>query len=208
MVNINKISNISIQKQVLKINTKKSLAKEVLPLVSVPLVVYNVSPHAKKELTKNLTEEATNKALNNTTNHPVTDRYDTNLKALKNSGLKESDAKQHINSNGYIDKEGKEICRKHSQTNFKGSTDTYEAQKIESEQPNYELQSKIDEIDATDTSMCPELEHILHTPLPETPQGLLKSIFGDIPEGFDGDMNLLNSMKKMIMDVLNPEEWF
>ena len=83
--------NIKNSKKIVnKIN--KPAKTRALPVVTIPLVVYMQSKTSQNNLDKNLTSEAAK----DTTNHPITDRTETNLKALKKAGLKEADAKKHI----------------------------------------------------------------------------------------------------------------
>ena len=127
-----KVNSISFNKifiNKLNINNNKYLNKnmkvlsktEVLPIVSIPLVAYIQSLTTQHNLDKNLATEAIKKANNRYATDPVTDRTDKNIKLLKKCGLKESDAKKYLKADGYMDKEGKNICKNNGITGFKGS---------------------------------------------------------------------------------------
>lgn len=49
--------------------------------------------------------------------------------------------------------------------------------------------------------MNPELEAIYHAPPIDTPEGLVKTIFGELPPGVDIDMDLWSSLKSMAKGV-------
>lgn len=90
-ISLNKLyPNIKSNKKIFGSISKWSKTK-TLPIVTAPLVLYAQipSPTAQKNLDKNLAKEA----LENTTNKPITDRTEANIKALKKAGLSESDAK-------------------------------------------------------------------------------------------------------------------
>ncbi len=119
-----KIRNINLNifnKDIL--NSKNSKAKQglaALPIVASPIVAYKVSPHGQNKRNENIVKEAANKAVNNSATDPITDRTKLNEQALKKAGVKESDISKHIDSKGYMDNDGKEICKKAHVTSFKG----------------------------------------------------------------------------------------
>ena len=86
-----KITTLNLKnfsQNLLKLKTNKSFTKnikqnksEILPLVSMPLVAYIASPTAKKKLAENITNDAVNKITKNSTNTPISDRTEKNLKA-------------------------------------------------------------------------------------------------------------------------------
>lgn len=52
-----------------------------------------------------------------------------------------------------------------------------------------------------DLMMDPRLEEIYNAPEVNTPEGLLENIFGELPDGFSMDMNLLDTLKGLAKDV-------
>ena len=116
--NINKLLNLrNSNKKILK---KQNKINE-LPIVTIPIIAYIESKTTQNNLGKKLLNEALDKSKNNTASSPITNRTDQNIKALKEAGLNEREAKKYINANGYIDKQGKEICKNKNVTSFKGA---------------------------------------------------------------------------------------
>ena len=137
-ININKNSlnlfNLKHNNKVIKNITKPSAMKS-LPIVTIPLVAYYESSTSRNNLAKNLANEAISKTSNNATNTPISDRTEKNLEALKKAGVPERERMKYINSNGYMDSEGKEICRNNNVTSFTGKPD--EPQPYEPNIPDY-----------------------------------------------------------------------
>lgn len=188
----------SFSRNLLELKTNKSFTKnikqnksEILPLVSMPLVAYIVSPTAKKKLSENITNDAVNKITKNSTSTPISDRTAKNLQALKDAGVPQSERSKYIKSDGYMDNDGKVICRKNGVTSFTGSP-----QEVIDNPP----EALFDPNDP-DLMMDPKLEEIYNAPPIDTPHGLLNSIFGDLPSGFNMDMDLLGTLKGLAKDV-------
>ena len=109
---------------------KKSKVINSLPFVTLPLVAYMQSATSRNNLTANLVKDAVNKMSQNKMSTPVTDRTEINLEALKKAGVSKTERMKYIKSNGYIDDEGKEICKSKNITSFKASPDDIEADYI------------------------------------------------------------------------------
>ena len=137
-ININKNSlnlfNLKHNNKVIKNITNPSAMKS-LPIVTIPLVAYYESSTSRNNLAKNLAKEAISKTSNNATNTPISDRTKKNLEALKKAGVPERERMKYINSNGYMDSEGKEICQNNNVTSFTGKPD--DPQSYEPDIPDY-----------------------------------------------------------------------
>ena len=93
--NINKLLNLrNSNKKILK---KQNKINE-LPIVTIPIIAYIESKTTQNNLGKKLLNEALDKSKNNTASSPITNRKDQNIKALKEAGLNEREAKQYINA--------------------------------------------------------------------------------------------------------------
>lgn len=193
--------NIKNSKKIVnKIN--KPAKTRALPVVTMPLVVYMQSKTSQNNLDKNLTSEAAK----DTTNHPITDRTETNLKALKKAGLKEADAKKHIDSNGYIDDDGKDICRNKGITSFKGSPEDGIDDSILASDP--ELARDLRELQSIDTSLSPELQEYRDLPDFDNPRELLEYFIGDeLPDDVILDWDLWSVLETMWEELLDIGDW-
>ena len=98
-------------------NINKLVKMETLPIVTVPLIAYYETKTSKNKLIK----KVTNEAITQSTNTPVTDRVKKNIEALKKAGVPENKCLKYIQSDGYMNEEGKKICQANSSTNFTGA---------------------------------------------------------------------------------------
>ena len=173
-----------------------------LPVVTIPLVVYMQSKTSQNNLDKHLTNEA----LKDTTNHPITDRTEKNMKALKKAGLNESEAKKHIDSNGYIDDDGKDICRDKGITSFKGAPEDGIDDSILASDP--ELARALRELQSIDSSLSPELQEYRDLPDFDNPRELLEYFIGDeLPDDVILDWDLWSVLETMWEELLDIGDW-
>ena len=178
-ININKNSlnlfNLKHNNKVIKNITNPSAMKS-LPIVTIPLVAYYESSTSRNNLAKNLAKEAISKTSNNATNTPISDRTKKNLEALKKAGVPERERMKYINSNGYMDSEGKEICQNNNVTSFTGKPD--DPQPYEPDIPDYsDIHSDIPTSGGGFSTIEPD-QHAMG--------------FGQISAGFD-ELELLDS---------------
>lgn len=113
--------NIALFNRVIPKTKNSNAVSNIIPIVSTPLVAYVVSATSQTNLKNNVVQEAARKAENKDAVSPITDRTKKNLEALKKAGVPESDRKQYIKSDGYMDDDGKKICRNKGVRNFTGS---------------------------------------------------------------------------------------
>ena len=184
---ISKISNIvtTITKKTSKVSTKKSMtAQATLPLVSIPIVAYSLQGYRDRNLTEYNTQ-AINK-----------------LKKQLNDGKitqKEYNSRANEINNYYND--AKNLPSKISSSQIKQKEPTFKGDdtdcNIHNENDNM---VSIDPNDP-DLMMDPRLEEIYNAPEVNTPEGLLENIFRELPDGFNMDMNLLDTLKGLAKDV-------
>lgn len=206
-INLNKISssilNLKYNKKIAD-NTTKTVQMENLPYVTVPLIVYIQSKTSQNNLDSNLVKETAK----DSTNHPITYRTETNIKALKKAGLNESEAKKHINSNGYIDDDGKNICKNKNITSFKGAPqENVDLDNDPALMMDSELKADLKDLNSIGTEMSPELEKIYESPVLDSPEEILTSIYGEIPEGFDIDWDFWSILKSIYDEILDFGDW-
>lgn len=221
----NNLFKLKHSNNVIKNITKPNVI-ESLPIVAIPLVAYNESSTSRNNLAKNLAKEAISKTSDNTTNTPISDRTIRNLDALKKAGVPERERMKYINSNGYMDSEGKEICRNNNVTSFKGDPEDIDAHEstldgeITGEPPQiYDIDSGLSDLDSesremleeinnTDLSLPPDLQEIIDMPSIDTPDGFLDTIFGGLPDGMSVAGDVWSMLKDIANDILDVGDWF
>lgn len=186
---LNLKKNNAIRKNIKNLNNT-----ETLPIVSVPLVVYIQSKTSQNNLDKNLAEEAIKKSTNRCAADPITDRTKTNIEILKKSGLNETEAKKHINAQGYMDKEGKEICRNQGKTGFKGSSEEDSVSIHDSDFTEADIEN-------VDVSMPEELQEFYETPLDDSSDYFLTSIKEYAPNMFEYADETFSTLKSFIKSI-------
>ncbi len=197
-------SSINFRSNLKKFNAKKllnlSIRKEKeLPMIFMPpIVMYNLKGRRDANNTINC-------------NNAIAEQK----KLLKNGKISESDYNERVKEikNYYgnadnlpADVSSSSIKRKEPQ--FKGSPDDMSTSSVEMDS-GFKIDSSGDiDIKSIDTKMCPELETIYNAPPINTPEGLVKTIFGELPEGVDLDWDLWSALKNLASDIFNPGEWF
>lgn len=197
-------------------NQMSKTSMEFLPVVSVPLVAYMATV---KKTMKNL---AINKAIeqaNHNKSNDVTWHEKQSRKTLNDQGItRKSDQNYYINDDGTLKQQDLNKYIKEHPVSHKGAPENIEVKpatldkKIIGDSPkiyNEELsngginnppESLFDPNDP-DLMMDPKLEEIYNAPEINTPEGLLENIFGELPDGFSMDMNLLDTLKGLAKDV-------
>lgn len=128
------------------------------------------------------------------------------MKALKKAGLNESEAKKHIDSNGYIDDDGKDICRDKGITSFKGAPEDGIDDSILASDP--ELARDLRELQSIDTSLSPELQEYRDLPDFDNPRELLEYFIGDeLPDDVILDWDLWSVLETMWEELLDIGAW-
>lgn len=182
-VNIRKLFNFSFKNQ-----------KE-LPLVFMPpIVMYSLKGRRDANNTINC-------------NNAIAEQK----KLLKDGKITETEynervkeIKDYYNNADNLPAEVSSTSIKQKEPQFKGSP----ADEV-SESSGFQLDSSGDiDLKSIDTDMCPELETIYNAPPIYTPEGLVKTIFGELPEGVDLDWDLWSALKDLASDILHPGEWF
>lgn len=184
---ISKISNIvtTITKKTSKVSTKKSITVQAtLPLVSIPLVAYSLKGYRDRNLTECSTQ-AISKLNEQLRNGKITQQeYNSRVNEINN----------YYNNAKKLPSDVSSSQIKQKEPTFKGDdTDC----NIHNENDNM---ISIDPNDP-DLMMDPKLEEIYNAPEINTPEGLLENIFGELPDGFSMDMNLLDTLKGLAKDV-------
>ncbi len=111
-----------------------------------------------------------------------------------------------INSNGYIDDDGKDICRKKGITSFKGSPDDGVDDSILESDP--ELARDIRELESIDTSLSPELQEYRDLPDFDNPRELLEFFIGDkLPDDVILDWDFWSVLETMWDELLDIGDW-
>ena len=157
-----------------------------LPIISAPLVAYYIGEYQDNNVNQILTFFKTKsiKIPNNLQPHSLTKTgldpaSQTKVKNLLEKALNDKKITQD------------EFNTYSSKINFTGSS-----QKVIDNPP----EALFDPNDP-DLMMDPKLEEIYNAPSIDTPHGLLNSIFGDLPSGFNMDMDLLGTLKGLAKDV-------
>lgn len=217
--NINKLLNLrNSNKKILK---KQNKINE-LPIVTIPIIAYIRSKTTQNNLDKNLLNEAQEKVKNNVTNSPITDRTDQNIKALKKAGLSESDAKKYINANGYMDNDGKDICKEKNITSFKGAPNNANTGIEDNNMDSSEHFADIDnsdidnipglhedltELNSVGIDMSPELQEIYDAPPIESAQELIEQLLGDLADSVNIDWDFESIIDTMLDEITDIGDW-
>ena len=201
---INKISNynnsINYRGNVKKVNIKKLLSfslkkQKELPLVFMPpVVMYNLKGRRDANNTINCNNAIAEQKSLLDEGKITKSEYNNRVKEIKDYYNKADDLPADVSSSSIKQKEPQ----------FKGAPD----EEI-GETSGFQVDSSGDiDLKSIDTDMCPELETIYNAPPIYTPEGLVKTIFGELPEGVDLDWDLWSALKDLASDILNPGEWF
>ena len=201
---INKISNynnfINFRGNVKKVNIKKLLSfslkkQKELPLVFMPpVVMYNLKGRRDANNTINCNNAIAEQKSLLDEGKITKSEYNNRVKEIKDYYNKADDLPADVSSSSIKQKEPQ----------FKGAPD----EEI-GETSGFQVDSSGDiDLKSIDTDMCPELETIYNAPPIYTPEGLVKTIFGELPEGVDLDWDLWSALKDLASDILNPGEWF
>lgn len=142
----------------------------------------------------------------------VLDKFDQSVKELNKVGIKDNYEKYIDLHTGEKNYNGSYLVN-HAKENtaFKGApqedlanqsseVDAYTA-------PTIDTTPEDIDIDSINSDMCPELEAIYNAPPVDTPEGLVGSIFEDLPEGVDIDMSLWNTLKNMANGIVDDGDW-
>ena len=114
--------------------------------------------------------------------------------------------KKHIDSNGYIDDDGKDICRDKGITSFKGSPEDGIDDSILASDP--ELARDLRELQSIDTSLPPELQEYRDLPDFDNPRELLEYFIGDkLPDDVILDWDLWSVLETMWEELLDIGDW-
>ena len=177
---INSVLNFS------RINTKPTKKIRQLPIVSAPLIAYYIGEYQDKNVNQILTffETKSIKIPNNLQPHSLTK---TGLDPASQTKVKNL-LEKALDDKKITQDEFNTYSRK---INFTGSP-----QEVIDNPP----EALFDPNDP-DLMMDPKLEEIYNAPEVNTPEGLLENIFGELPDGFSMDMNLLDTLKGLAKDV-------
>lgn len=217
--NINKLLNLrNSNKKILK---KQNKINE-LPIVTIPIIAYIESKTTQNNLGKKLLNEALDKSKNNTASSPITNRTDQNIKALKEAGLNEREAKKYINANGYIDKQGKEICKNKNVTSFKGAPNNENSGIEDNNMDSSDHFADIDnsdidnipglhedltELNSVGIDMSPELQEIYDAPPIESAQELIEQLLGDLADSVNIDWDFESIIDTMLDEITDIGDW-
>lgn len=196
---INKISNynnsINYRGNVKKLLSFSLKKQKELPLIFMPpVVMYNLKGRRDANNTINCNNAIAEQKSLLDEGKITKSEYNNRVKEIKDYYNKADDLPADVSSSSINQKEPQ----------FKGAPN----EEI-SETSGFRVDSSGDiDINSIDTDMCPELETIYNAPPIYTPEGLIKTIFGDLPEGVDIDWGLWHTLKGLVSDVLDPEDWF
>ncbi len=200
---IKQLTNIVTKKQ---INTYTKSNMEKTFCVTIPIVMYMATiKKTMEELAANKAKEASNRVVPNNTEWNEKQSRAT----LKDEGLTTKlEQNKYLNNDGTIKKDKLKQYKENHPVSHKGSPDDMSTSSVEMDS-GFKIDSSGDiDIKSIDTKMCPELETIYNAPPINTPEGLVKTIFGELPEGVDLDWDLWSALKNLASDIFNPGEWF
>ena len=207
---INFSSKILIPQNFLtKTKKVKKLNATAIPFVTAPIVAYWSTQKNKELREKTINNEIEKSKKLNSSHHPVKDTTETNTEALKKADFTDSEIAQHLNSKGEIkDQETKDLL-KSKHIKFKGSTDDQHFD-IEA-QDKFVLSNDevkiLNEMGNIDIRMDPVLQEIHDAPPLDTVEGLMTSIFGEIPAGVHFDWDLWKALKEIANDIIDIGDW-
>ncbi len=179
-VNVNFIPKVNSR----VILTNKTIApkntKSNMPLVAVPLIGYYIGENRNSALKRLLEAMQKNEVVipQKLTPDP-TDKVGLDFKSRGAC----RDAINEAAKNGKIDESTKKDLL--NKVSFTGSP---------------EISAEDIDLDS-EYMMNPELETIYHAPPIETPEGLVKTIFGELPPDVDIDMDMWSSLRSMAKSV-------
>ena len=190
---INKISNynnfINFRGNVKKINIKKLLnfsfkKQKELPLVFMPpIVMYNQKGRRDANNTINCNDAIAEQKSLLDEGKITKSEYNNRVKEIKDYYNKADDLPADASSSSIKQKEPQ----------FKGAPD-----EEVSETSGFQLDSSGNiDLESIDTNMCPELETIYNASPFSTPDGLVETIFDELPGGVDIDMDLWSTLKNL-----------
>ena len=179
-IKINSVLNFS------RINTKPTKKIRQLPIVSAPLIAYYIGEYQDKNVNQILTFFET-KSIKIPNNLQPDNLTKTGLDPASQTKVKNL-LEKALNDKKITQDEFDTYSRK---INFTGSP-----QEVINNPP----EALFDPNDP-DLMMDPKLEEIYNAPEVNTPEGLLENIFGELPDGFSMDMNLLDTLKGLAKDV-------
>lgn len=188
--------------------------QQALPLVSVPLLAYNIQSDAEARRGAMVLEHG--KA-----NHIVTDNTEKNIKALKKAGYKNVDINRELDKHGNLKNEStkKAITSKGAPDDLDAHEATLDAD-ITGDPPQIYDENKVlsglsaesremlDEINNTDMSLPPDLQEIIDMPSIDTPEGFIETIFGELPDGMSVPSDIWSMLKGIADDILDFGDWF
>ena len=187
----------------------KKLNATAIPFVTAPIVAYWSTQKNKELREKTINNEIEKSKKLNSSHHPVKDTTETNTEALKKADFTDSEIAQHLNSKGEIkDQETKDLL-KSKHIKFKGSTDDQHFD-IEA-QDKFVLSNDevkiLNEMGNIDIRMDPVLQEIHDAPPLDTVEGLMTSIFGEIPAGVHFDWDLWKALKEIANNIIDIGDW-
>ena len=173
----------------------------VMPLVSIPIVAYMATTKKiKEEREYNKNEEASKRLKPNDTEW--NEKKSRKILAEHNITNKQEQDK-------YIGTDGKLNSDSNKKTPFKASTDD---QHFDVEAQDNLVLSKdemkiLHEMNSIDIQMDPVLQEIHDAPPLDTVEGLMTSIFGEIPAGVNFDWDLWSALKGIANDIIDIGDW-
>ncbi len=171
----------------------KALKKEFVPYVASPLLVYWTDKKNAKIRKGTIDDEMIKSKDLHSSHHPVTDNTNKSEKILEQNGVSKSDLNKYINKDGTLNQKGKNISHKGSPNDNINLEEDFSP----------ELQADLDEIEDLVPELDPELKEVLYAPPIDTPEGLIETIFGELPEGADIDWDLWDLLKEMADEILD-----
>ena len=122
--------------------------------------------------------------------------------AFENAGITYNS--NYINkSTGNLNSYGNKVLEK--KVSFRGTDENYNTTNMESQDP--ELEADLKDLKAIDTDMSPNLEEIYESPVLDTPEEVLTSIYGEIPEDFDLDWDFWSILKSIGEEIADIGDW-
>ena len=176
--------------------------KYVMPYVAVPIVAYNTKTDAnERTLAQNLEKGKAHT--------PVTDNTETNTKALRKAGIRKKDINKELDKDGNLKNESTKKDLDSKKISHKGAPDD---QHFDVEAQDDLVLSKdemkiLHEMNSIDIQMDPVLQEIHDAPPLDTVEGLMTSIFGEIPAGVNFDWDLWSALKEIANDIMDIGDW-
>ena len=165
---------------------------------TIPIVMYMATTKkTMEELAANKAKEASNRFVPNNTEWNEKQSRAT----LKDEGITTKfEQNKYLNNDGTIKKDKLKQYQDNHPVSHRGAPD-----EEVSETSGFQLDSSGNiDLESIDTNMCPELETIYNASPFSTPDGLVETIFDELPGGVDIDMDLWSTLKNLASDILNP----